>query len=48
MDTGRRVWLEQLTATCERILESESPASVLHEDVVNLLARLRAELDEAG
>jgi hypothetical protein len=47
MEVDRRLWLEQLAAACERVLEDEDGPAALHADV-GLLARLRTELDELG
>jgi hypothetical protein len=46
MEVDRRLWLEQLAAACERVLE-DGPGA-LHEDVAGLLVRLRTELDDLG
>jgi len=49
----RRLWLETVADACERVLarDTGTPAraddAALLEDVAMLLARLRAELDEA-
>ena len=48
MEVDRRLWLEQLAAACERVLEDEDGPAKLHADVAGLLARLRTELDELG
>ena len=49
MDAERRLWLEKLAATCERILADDAQGHdpgvrAVLDDVSALLARLRTEL----
>ena len=55
MEADRRRWLETLAAACERVLANEDGAdttdphlAALHADVLSLLSRVKAELDEAA
>ena len=50
MDADRRLWLEKLAATCERILADDADGHdagvrAVRNEVAALLARLRAELE---
>ena len=50
MDADRRLWLEKLAATCERILADDAEGHdpgvrAVLDEVAALLSRLRAELD---
>jgi hypothetical protein len=54
VDVQRQRWLETVAAACERALARDTggppdaPHAALLEDIAELLARVRAELDEGA